>query len=146
MSTSLRLSLLLLIAICLLSCQSAPPTHSNRLPNNDAASVSPALKVYRNSVENRLGAIWYALCERYMDYLSVGTVRTSFEIPPAGGKPQHVEVIPHYRGKWNAWVAQQDIDELRAPPIPKQVLHEIKSDTLKFEESFTVFPAPNRGR
>jgi hypothetical protein len=39
-------------------------------------------------------------------------------------------------------IALRAIDQLRAPPIPPQVLAELRQDYIEVEESFTVFPNP----
>jgi hypothetical protein len=54
---------------------------------------SPTVAAYRKAMEDRLGPIWYQLVRIHENELSVGRVSTTFEIPAAGGRPRHVEVV-----------------------------------------------------
>ena len=110
------------------------------MSGDKAASHSPAVKRYVESIENQLGPIWYGLVQRYEYRLYIGTVTMTFEIPAEGGKPQNIRVKSYTFSGWDIVIARSAIELLRAPPIPKAVLAEIKGDTLQFEESFTIYP------
>ncbi len=72
----------------------------------------------------------------------------TFDIPAAGGKAQNVQVTSNTGGWLAKHVALHAVDQLRAPPIPSQVMAELHSDRMQFEESFTIFyqPVKSQGR
>ena len=97
-------------------------------------------KRYRDAVENRIGPVWYRLSEIYNDELHVGTVETTFEIPPEGGAVRNLKIVSDSGGRMDLLIARRAIDQLRPPPIPPDLLRELNHDILVvMEESFTVF-------
>ncbi|HEX4667206.1 MAG TPA: hypothetical protein VH207_11450 [Chthoniobacterales bacterium] len=100
------------------------------------------MTAYQKAVEDRLGPIWYELAKIHGNDLHLGTVDTTFEIPAAGGKMRNVRVISNTGGRMDRLIALRALDQLRAPPIPPQVLAELRQDYIEVEESFTVFPNP----
>ncbi|HEY2710980.1 MAG TPA: hypothetical protein VGI60_00575 [Chthoniobacterales bacterium] len=63
---------------------------------------------------------------------------TTFEIPATGAKVRHAKVISHPGGRVGLLIALQAINQLRAPPIPPEVLTKLHRDYFVAEESFTV--------
>jgi Flp pilus assembly protein TadD len=107
--------------------------------NETAEQITPAVKAYRKAVEDRLGSFWYQLVKIHEDDLQLGTVEVTFDIPAAGGKVHNVRVSSNTGGRMDKLVALRAIDQLRAPPIPSQVLAELHADHVQFEESFAVY-------
>lgn len=122
--------ILLLAAVFISSCQTTTPKAPTRIPSTE--------KEYKDLVENQLGPLWYRLVEANNDYLAVGTVKTRFEIPAAGGRIRNLKIISNTGGQMNERIVQSAIDKLRAPPVPSQILHRLHQDYFVFEESFTI--------
>ncbi len=89
--------------------------------------------------EDRLGPIWYQLVKDNQARLQIGTVKTAFEIPAAGGHVQNLRVVSSAGGRTAQLIARQAILQLNAPPIPREILDEAHRDYLFFEESFTIY-------
>jgi hypothetical protein len=119
----------LLATVLICSCQTTPP----KAPVHIVATK----KEYKELVENQLGPIWYRLVEAN-DYVSVGTVETSFEIPAAGGGIRNLKIISNTGNRMDETIVRSAIAALRAPSVPPQVLHGAHYFVL--EESFTIFP------
>ncbi len=90
-------------------------------------------------VEDRLGPLWYHLVKINEDALQVGTVATTFEIPAAGGPVRNLTVIKNTGGRMAETIARQAIGQLRAPPVPHEILKQLQQDYFKLEESFTTY-------
>jgi hypothetical protein len=128
-------------AMTLSSCRTVPTKPDFTAPAETEKPPSPALAHYIKTVQDRIGAIWYALANKYGDQLHLGTVKISFDIPAAGGKVQNVRVISNTGGRMDKLIALRAIDQFRTPPIPTQVQAELPADHLYFDEMvFTVFP------
>ncbi len=108
-----------IVLLCLSSCRTAPQTIGTPKP---PAKASPANKRYQKMVEDRLGQLWYRLVASNEDALDLGTVKTIFEIPAAGGKGRNLRVTSNTGGRMDELVARRAIEQLRAPPIPPDVL------------------------
>jgi hypothetical protein len=129
-----------LAAVSLSSCQTAPTKSTNLARTHVAEPATPAQKRYTKTVEDdRLGPIWYQLVKLHRDEVDIGTVTVTFDIPAAGGKVENVQVTSITGGRMDTLIALRAIDQLRAPPIPAQVLAELRSDHMQLEESFTIF-------
>lgn len=127
-----------LLAICFTSCSTVP-----ELPKN-----TPLTKAgYTKALEDHLGTIWHRLMAANVARVSVGTVKLTFRIPAAGGRPYNIQTISNSAAPANDQVARAAIKRLMAPPVPAAVLERIdEKNFLPFEESFTTFansqPAP----
>jgi hypothetical protein len=128
----------LISLVCLSACQTARPKPQAAVK---ATKTSPAAAPYIKSMEDRLGQVWYQLVRIHETDLYLGRVDTTFEIPAAGGKVRNVKVISNTGGRMDPLIALRAIEQLRAPPIPPQVLAELHQDYIEVEESFTVFPS-----
>jgi hypothetical protein len=126
------------IILCFSSCRTVPPTVE--APKN-IAKDSPRMKSYKKTVEDRLGPLWYRLVKANEDILDLGTVNTTFEIPAAGGKVRHVKVISNTGGRMDELIVRRAIDQLRAPPVPPEIL--AHHDHVFCEETFTLFDKAN---
>jgi hypothetical protein len=60
----------------------------------------------------------------------------------AGGKVRKVKLVSNTGNAADVSIAFRAIDQLRAPPIPPEVLAELDQDHLDAEESFTIFANP----
>ena len=118
----------------LAACRTAPPKPAPTKPMKH----SPAVTLYYKNMKDRLGPIWYQLTKIYGNELHLGTVSTTFEIPAAGGKVRNVKVVSNTGGRMDLLIALRAIDQLRAPPIPPEVLAELRQDYVDAEESFAV--------
>jgi hypothetical protein len=127
--------LIVLIGLCFSSCQSAPRTSKT---SNLQAKFSPAQERYKKTVEDQLGQLWYGLTKLPEDSLQLGTVDTIFEIPAAGGEVRNLRIASNTGGRMDEIVARRAIEQLRAPPIPLEILAQSHRDSIAFEESFTV--------
>jgi hypothetical protein len=84
----------------------------------------------------------------------VGTVDTTFEIPAAGGKARNLRVTSNTGGRMDELIARKAIDQLRAPPVPPEILAELRRNYMVLQESFTVYenrdptpsPTPSKER
>ena len=129
-------ALVVLIGFCFFSCRTAP---SGGNASNLSAKASPAQERYKKTVEDQLGRIWYRLTKIHEDSLQLGTIDTTFEIPAGGGGIRNLRVTSNTGGRMDELVARRAIDQLRAPPIPPEILAQLDQDYMGFEESFTVF-------
>jgi len=118
------------------SCQVGVSKTESQQP---AVALTPAKKRYKDALETRLGSHWYRLIELNVDALDLGTVTTTFEIPAEGGPVRHVKVTSNTGNLMDAKIALRAIAQLRAPPMPPELLKELDHDSLQVEESFTVF-------
>jgi len=141
-TTAIAKAVLAFIAIVLLACCSTAPTKTELRSAEQAPGRSGALERYKKNLEDQLGPIWYRLAAANQDQLSLGTVKATFQIPAAGGKPQNVRVTSRLDNGVDQLIARHAIEQLRLPPIPAVVLAEIHNDHLKLEEWFTVLPEP----
>jgi hypothetical protein len=120
----------LLAALFISSCQTA---------SNVPAPIPSTIKEYKDVVEDQLGPIWYRLVTTNEDRLNLGTIKTTFEIPAAGGRIRNLKIISNTSGWMSERIARIAIDKLRAPPIPPSLLLQLRQDHIVFEESFTIF-------
>lgn len=87
-----------------------------------------------------MGPVWYRLMNENVARVSVGTVKLTFKIPAAGGRPYSLQTISNNATSVNDQVARAAILKLMAPPVPAAVLEENdEREFLTFEESFTTF-------
>lgn len=129
-------TLIVLIGLSFSSCQTAPPpAKASTVP----AKTSPAQERYKKLVEDRLGPLWYRLTEVHADSLQLGTIVTIFEIPAGGGQVRNLRVTSNTGGRMDELIARRAIDQLRAPPVPPEILAQLHQDYMVFEESFTIF-------
>jgi len=119
-----------LVAFLIFSCQTAPK-RSARIPST--------VKEYTHLVEDQLGPLWYRLIKANEDGVSVGTVKTTFEISAAGGRIRNLKIISNTGGGVSERIAREAIDQLRAPSIPPQLLRQLHQNYIVFEESFTIY-------
>ena len=134
---SRSVALVSLSALAVTACRTtAPPINSQ----TDLTADSPALKRYKNTVEDQLGSHWYRLVAANVDELDLGTVQTRFEIPAAGGVARRIRIRSNTGNLMDAKIALLAIEQLRAPPIPPAVLKQIGKEDLALEESFTIYP------
>ncbi len=131
--------LIFLIAFCLSSCRTAPPTTERPKPPMKSSS---AVERYKKTVEDRLGPIWYRLTTVNMNSLRLGTIATTFEIPAAGGRVRNLRVTSNTGGRMDELIARRAIDQLRAPAVPPEILVQLHQDYIVLEESFTIFANP----
>jgi hypothetical protein len=129
--------LIILLGVCFSSCQTAPSTAK---ASNRPEKVFPAQERYEKLVEDQLGPIWYRLVEVHEDSLQLGTIKTTFEIPACGGRVRNLRVTSNTGGRMGELVARAAIDQLRAPPVPPEILAKLHQNYMLMEESFTVFP------
>jgi hypothetical protein len=84
--------------------------------------------------------VWYSLVKVNEGALQIGTIDTTFEIPAGGGQVRNLRVTSNTGGRMAKLIAWSAIDQLRAPPLPPEILAQLEQDYMVFEESFTVFP------
>ncbi|MGH8091862.1 MAG: hypothetical protein ACREIF_00100, partial [Chthoniobacterales bacterium] len=84
----------------------------------------------------------YVLTKSNIDSLALGTVDTTFEIPAAGGRARNVKVTSNTGGRFDEMIALKAIEQLRAPPVPPEILAQLRQDHFVFDESFTIFANP----
>jgi hypothetical protein len=94
---------------------------------------------YKKTVEDELGPIWYRLTESNIAFLQLGTVTTTFEIPAAGGRVRNLRITSNTAGRMDELIARRAIGQLRAPPVPSEILAQLHQDYFVLEESFTIF-------
>jgi hypothetical protein len=108
------------------------------------AKSTPAMERYKETVEDRLGPIWYRVVKANQDFLQLGTVDTIFEIPLAGGRARNLRVTSNTGGQMAELVARSAILQLRAPPVPPEIAAQLPDGYFFFEETFTVaYPPPS---
>jgi hypothetical protein len=120
-----------LLTLGLLSCQTAAPPY----PPNAPATLDG----YKKVVEDRLGPIWHQAIAAD-PAVTLGTVKVTFEIPAAGGRPRNLKTVSNTAGPVDERIARHAIEDLRVPPIPRAVLEKLQAgEPLVLDESFTVF-------
>jgi hypothetical protein len=124
------------IALFVSSCRVAPPKAET--PKKPAKS-SLASERYKNTVEDRLGPIWYRLVKINQDSLQAGTVETIFQIPVAGGQARNLKVTSNTGGRMDELVARMAIEQLRAPPVPPEIAAQLPEGYFFLEEAFTIY-------
>jgi hypothetical protein len=129
--------LIILIGVCFSSCRTALLTAKT---SNLPAKASPAQERYKKTVEDRRGLLWYGLIKVNEDALQFGTIDTTFEIPAGGGQVRNLRVTSNTGGRMAELIARRAIDQLRAPPVPPEILAQLQQDYMVFENSFTLFP------
>jgi hypothetical protein len=133
-------ALTFIVLLCLSSCQTAPPIAEAPKP---PAKDSPAQERYKKNVEDRLGPLWYRLVNPNTKNLWAGTVDTTFEIFASGGKARNLTVTSNTGGPMDELIARKAIDQLRAPPVPSEILALLHRDYMVLEESFTIYETGN---
>jgi hypothetical protein len=73
-------------------------------------------------------------------------VAITFEIPATGGRVRNVKVISNTGGKFDEMVALKAIEQLRAPPVPPEILRQLDQNYLMFDEQFTIVQDDNAQR
>jgi hypothetical protein len=130
-----------IVLLCLSSCRTVPQTTEVLKP---PAKTSPAQERYKKMVEGHLGQLWYRLVASNEGALDLATVKTTFEMPAAGGKVRSLRVISNTGGRMDELIARGAIEQLRAPPIPPDVLAQLGQNYMVFEESFSIYPENDR--
>jgi hypothetical protein len=132
---------IVLIGLCFSSCRTAPPTaKASNLP----AQPSPARERYKKVINDRLGLLWYSLVKINEDALQIGRIDTTFEIPAGGGQVRNLRVTSNTGGRMAELIARRAIDQLRAPPVPSEILAQLQQDYMVFENSFSIYNEGDR--